>query len=324
VKQLQQATLIYNPLAGPANLVAPIALVADIWQAHGWQVTIKPTQAPGHAAQLTKEAVASGHHVVLAAGGDGTLGEVANGLAGTQTVMAPLPVGTANVFARELCLPRPHFFDKHKLLQAADALLGGRVQRMDLGYSADANNNGRYWMLWAGTGADGYLVEKLEPRPKWSKKLGRVGYFMQALMTAPDFPRMQAKVEIDGRVYEDEFVIVVVSNCRLYAGGGVILSPKAKLDDGLFEVWLFRGHHAADVVRYLWQARWERHHKNPGVSLIHGRHVVVQTNPIMPCQTDGERAGKTPFRCEIKPGMLRLLVPETAPSDLFSRQGEAL
>ncbi|HEX6385719.1 MAG TPA: diacylglycerol kinase family protein [Anaerolineae bacterium] len=300
-------------------------LVADIWRSRGWQVDIQPTRAPGHATELARQAADAGRTLVMAAGGDGTLGDVADGLVGTETIMAPLPVGTANSFGKELLMPRPTLLDKrHKLFQAASSLAAGRVHRVDLGFACDSQGRGRHWLLWAGAGADGFLVDELEPRPKWSKKLGSLGYFLQGLVVAPQFPHMMAHVSVDGRVFEDELLLVVISNCRLYAGGELVLSPQARMDDGLFEVWLFRGHGLSRILRYLVEARVGRHRSDPGVTLVHGRHITIQTDPVMPCQTDGERAGRTPLSCQIKPGALRLLVPETAPNDLFTEPGEAL
>lgn len=171
-----QATLIYNPLAGPVSLAATLDLVADFWRERGWEVTVRPTEAPGHATTLAQEAAAAGHRLVLAAGGDGTLGEVANGLVGAETALAPLPVGTANSFAKELRLPLPGLWTRYRLLQACEALAAGKVQQMDVGYQrpqpdSHEGDHGRYWLLWAGTGADGFVVNEVEPRPKWSKML---------------------------------------------------------------------------------------------------------------------------------------------------------
>lgn len=297
-----------------------MALVADLWQARGWQVDIQPTQAAGHAITLAKTAVSDGCQVVIAAGGDGTLGEVANGLAETETIMAPLPVGTANSFARELKLPLPLFRGKHQLLKVADLLLNGRIQRVDLGYRIDAAGNGRYWLLWAGAGADGYLVEHIEPRPKWSKRLGRFGYMLQGIALSTRFPKISAKVEIDGQMYEDYYLLALISNCRLYAGGGLTISPHAKLDDGLFEVWLFQGKHIGKIYQYGALLKAGKH-DFPGMTMINGRSVTVHTSPTMPCQTDGEPGGHTPFSSELKPGALCLLVPATAPTDLFQQTG---
>jgi YegS/Rv2252/BmrU family lipid kinase len=320
-----KATLIYNPLAGPANLAAPIALVADYWRSLGWRVSVKPTQFAGHATILAQKAALAGHQLVLAGGGDGTLAEVANGLAGTETVLGLLPLGTGNSLAKELQIPRPRQWNQHKLLQAADALAAGRVQQIDLGMRMDKDGgNGRYWVLWAGVGADGYLAHRLEPRPKWSKKLGVVGYALQGLAVIPGAPVFRASVEVDGRVYEDKYVLLVISNCRRYAGGELLLSPQAKLDDGQFEVWLFRGEHIARAFLYLPEILLERHLADGGLTLVNGRHVTIHTDAPIPAQTDGDRAGHSPLTVTIQPGALRLLVLDTAPADLFSRPGKSL
>ena len=282
---------------------------------------IRPTQARGHATELASQAAAAGHDLVFAIGGDGTLGEVANGLVGTETAMAPLPAGTANSFAKELQMPLPNWFNRNKLLQTADSLANGCIHRMDLGYTYHPGGDGRYWLLWAGTGADGYLVDQLEPRPKWSKTLGIFGYFLQGLSVAPRFPAMKATVTIDDVTFEDYYTLILVSNCRLYGGGEVLLSPQAKLDDGLFEVWLFQGRGPAQVMNQIVQAKLGRF---PDAMMVNGRYITIYTDPIFPCQTDGDKAGYTPLRCEIKPGALRLLVPDTAAPDLFGQSGQSI
>ena len=300
-----------------------MALVADLWQARGWHMDIQPTQAAGHATLLAQQAAAAGSKIVIAAGGDGTLGEVANGLANTDTILAPLPVGTANSFARELNMPLPLFRGKHQLLKAADLLLNGRIQRMDLGYTTNGAGNGRYWLLWAGAGADGYLVEHIEPRPKWSKKLGRLGYMIQGIALTLSFPTIHAKIDIDGRCYEDHYLLALISNCRLYAGGGLTISPEARLDDGYFEVLLFEGRHITKLFQYGALLKLGRR-EYPGMVMVSGRSITVHTTPSMPYQTDGELGGHTPLTCELKPGALRILIPASAPSDLFWQEGTFL
>lgn len=287
---------------------------------------MRPTEAAGHATVLAEEAAAAGHRLVLAAGGDGTLGEVANGLVDTETVLAPLPVGTANSFAKELRLPLPGLLARYRLLEVCRTLAAGRVQRMDVGYQRpqQGRNDGRYWLLWAGTGADGFVVNEVEPRPKWSKMLGPVGYALQGLTLAPRLPRMQAHVTVDGRSFTDEFALILISNCRLYAGGEVLLNPAAYLDDGRFEVWLFHGAGLGDVAYHLAQALRGRHLADRRVTMLPGECLTVETDPPLPCQTDGDKAGFTPFACEIKPRALSLLAPDTAPDDLFRRPGERL
>ena len=315
-----KATLIYNPLAGPADMQATIHAVAKFWQNKGWQTTLRPTRYAGHAVALAREAAVLGERLVLAVGGDGTLGEVANGLANSETIMAPLPAGTGNSFGKELRMPRPNLIDRQGLLKAAEALAGGRVHRMDLGRF----EKGKYWLLWTGSGIDSYVVAQMEPRSKLSKRLGPAGYAAEAFSQLPRFREMEATVEVDGREYSGSFVTVIVSNCRRYAGGEVILNPEAVLDDGFFEVFLFRGRGTAIAVRYLWEVWRGEHQADPGVLTVRGQSVKVETEWAVPIHTDGDPAGHTPFRCHVVPGALQLLVPTTAPADLFTMAGQSL
>ncbi len=299
-----------------------MALVADFWRTQQWEVDIIPTEAAGHATELAREASQAGRQMVIAAGGDGTLGEVTNGLAGSPTIMAPLPAGTANSFAQELLMPRPNFLNKHPLLKAVDTLAEGRVQGMDLGYTpGNGDGNGRYWLLWASVGADSYLVEKIEPRPKWSKRIGPTGYAIQSAFILPKAPPFQATVTIDDQVFTGEYLLILVSNARRYVGGMVDLSPDAQLDDGLFEIWLLEAGGVPRLAQYAVQAKWGDLSENEHVTKINGRSVTILAEPTMPCQTDGDRSGKTPLTVHVKPQALQLLVPSTAPTDMFRHPG---
>jgi diacylglycerol kinase family enzyme len=103
-----------------------------------------------------------------------------------------------------------------------------------------------------------------------------------------------------------------------------MLNPKAQLDDGQMEIWLFRGDGILNTIQYLVEAKFERHHDNPHVTQVNGREFIIETTPAFPCQTDGDKAGHTPFHCEVQPQALRLLVPDTAPTDLFSLPADPL
>ncbi len=131
---------------------------ADFWRARGWQVDLRPTEAPGHATELARRAADAGHHLVLAAGGDGTMSQVANGLTGSDTILAPLPIGTSNALARELKLPRPQLLDQNAPFAGSEALMAGRVQQVDLTHMQSRSAAG-YALLWTGVGADGFLVQ---------------------------------------------------------------------------------------------------------------------------------------------------------------------
>jgi YegS/Rv2252/BmrU family lipid kinase len=321
----QTVTIIYNPLAGPADVARTMESIANRWRKIGWEVDVKPTRAPGHATQLASEAVESGRTLVLAAGGDGTLGEVVNGLAGSQTIMGVLPAGTANSFARELRLPLPGLLSENNLLLASDALMVGRVQTIDLGFTTHQDGTGgRYWILWTGTGADSFMVNELEPRPKWSKRIGWPSYIVQGLPALSKFSHIHAWVEVDGHQFEDDYILVLISNCQRYAGGFVTLSHDSKVDDGLLEVWLFGGHGFVSMSRHAVRALQGKASKEPDAILLKGKKISIRTEPVMAVQTDGDPAGNTPLFCSVKPASLQLLTPLSAPDSLFTTRGPKL
>jgi diacylglycerol kinase family enzyme len=217
-------------------------------------------------------------------------------------------------------MPRPNLLDHKALVEAAALLASGRVQRMDLGRF----RGGKYWMLWTGAGIDSFLVEEMEPRSKFSKRLGRVGYAAQALVLAPQFAPMVARVTVDGKPFEDTYLLVLISNCRKYAGGELLLNPTGALDDGQFEIFLFRGAGAMRTAAYAWQLWRGAHMHNEDVVVLRGREVIVETERPIPVHTDGDPAGETPIQCVMVPDALRLLVPRSAPHGLFRQPGLAL
>lgn len=322
---MPRAIIIYNPNAGPDDMASILQQVAAEWRSAGWQMAIWPTKHAGHGIELARTAAAEGTAVVLAAGGDGTLGEVSAGLAGTDTAMGPLPAGTANSFARELLMPRPNVLAPNRLVDASRSLLAGQIHRMDLGYTYTPGDpqNGRYWLLWSGVGVDSYLVDQLEPRPKWAKRVGRASYVVQGAPFVLNYSHFHGRVDIDGERYEDDFVLALVSNCRRYAGGLLTISPNAALDDGLFEVYLFKGKGIPAMSMHAALA-FLHEYSHHDIVAVTGRSVTIHTADPLPYHTDGEPVGQTPAVCEMRAGALRLLVPDTAPEDLFKQPGVPL
>ncbi|MEM7333800.1 MAG: diacylglycerol kinase family protein [Chloroflexota bacterium] len=305
------------------DLTTQISLIVDYWKQYGWHIDVQPTQAPEHAIELAKQASLSGHQIVFAGGGDGTIGEVANGLVGSETILAPVPMGTTNSFARELNYPMPTWPQRHRLTDVMKALVNGRVHSVDVGYNAADDKNGRFWLMWSGVGADSHLVHALEPRPAWSRKLGRFGYSLQGLVELPKFKSIHATVQVDDQSFEDEFVLIVVTNCRYYAGL-LPMNPQAKLDDGLYEVRLFRGSGTVKTLSYVTQLLLNRPLDANQVVVLNGRSVRVETKQKIGCHADGDQAGYAPLVSELHPKALRLLVPADAPADLFLESGDKL
>jgi YegS/Rv2252/BmrU family lipid kinase len=316
----RQATLIYNPHAGIRQSHDAVPHFLAFWQLYGWEIQLAPTQYAGHAAELARAAAERGDALVFAAGGDGTLNEVANGLALSDTILAPLPVGTANVLAKEIGIPMRSFMNDDWLLDISHLLAQGSVQAMDLGQCDD----GRYWLLWASAGLDGFLIERVEPRPRWFKRFGMAGYAAKVSINLPQARSMQAEVWVDDKHIEGEYLMVTITNCRHYAGGAIKLNPRGVLDDGQFEVFAFEGSSIVQAVEHSIKVGMQTHYYDSKIRAFSGRHVRIESTQPVPYHLDAEPAGRTPLDCTLVPGALRILVPAAAAENQFEQPGVAL
>lgn len=316
----KQATLIFNPFAGITGGDGMLAKFQTFWSLFGWDVTVRPSEYAGHAIVLAREAADRGDDLVFAIGGDGTANEVANGLAGSETVMAVVPTGTANVLAKELRIPMRRFTNPDWLLNVADILVHGRVQAMDVGRTDD----GRYWLLWASAGLDGMLIERIEPRSRFFKRFGMAGYAAKFIINLPQVRPMKADVWVDDQHVSGDYLMVTVSNCRLYAGGEVKLNAGGQLDDGLFEVFAFQGKGLLRAAEHSLKVGLQMHEYDAKVDVFKGETVRIESEPSMAYHLDAEPSGRTPFACTIQPGALRVLAPKAAPPTLFVKEGTPL
>lgn len=314
------ATIILNPFAGLWSSARAVRELVQFWEERGWRVSVRPTAYTGHATELARTAAQTGHGLVVAAGGDGTLNEVVNGLVYTETALAPLPVGTANVFTRELGLSGRNMLRPDWLQATCKQLANGRVQTIDVGKSS----SGRYWLLWMGAGVDGYMVDQIEPRTRLFKRLGKMGYAAKALGLLPKYAGVPAQITVDDVQVEGDLLWVEICNSRLFAGGELCLNPAGVLDDALFEVWFFQGREWPDILRHVVDIGLQTHLHSTHVKRLTGRRVTVTTARPVPSHIDGEPHGKTPLSCEVQPGAIRLLAPVSAPYTLFSKPGRWL
>jgi diacylglycerol kinase (ATP) len=310
--------LVFNPAAGPrGELRRDLERVAAYLDQRGWRVAIRATRKAGDATELARVAVAARCKVVLAAGGDGTVHEVVNGLVGSGTAMGVLPVGTGNVWAKEIGLPTLGLTQPDRLLAAARMLVDGEVRWVDVGRVGD-----RYFLNSAGVGIDATVTAQVEPRTRTAKQLGGIlPYLVAGVSIARDFRGVGSTIVVDGRAVRTTMLLVVVSNIQLY-GGVVKMTPEARLDDGLLDVRIFRGMGPSWVFRHVAGVFTHRHLRDPMVSHYQARRVTIHTAEPFPVQLDGEPVGTTPISVEVIPRSLRVLVPRAAPADLFAHDAD--
>ncbi|HZU77984.1 MAG TPA: diacylglycerol kinase family protein [Dehalococcoidia bacterium] len=303
----KHACLIVNPVA--RTLPSPDRLAtAPAWlRLHGWTVDEYQSERPGHATELARAAADGGCDVVIAVGGDGTINEVINGLAGSETALAVIPAGTANVWAREVQMPR-HPAAVARLLDY------GEVHRIDLGMVND-----RYFLLMASLGVDSVVVAVISP---WAKRtFGRLAYVTTGVWQAIRFPAVRTCIRVDGERMPAQLLMLVVGNTRSY-GGALTITNRAVADDGLLDVVLYNGSGPGRFVGYLARTFIGKHVSAPGTLYRRAGCIEVDTETPLPVQADGDVIGTTPTQLRVAPGALRVIVPPGLDSPLFSRSGQ--
>jgi YegS/Rv2252/BmrU family lipid kinase len=297
--------LVFNPSAGQAEaLERELAAAASVWRDAGWQLRLEPTRAPDDGLRLARLAAEQGYDLVVAAGGDGTINEVINGLAGTDTALAPLPLGTMNVWARELRLPlQPRV--------AAEAMLAWRAHPIDLGRAGE-----RYFLLMAGIGFDAAITADVRPAEK--RRLGALAYVISGVRQALRVRGARARLILDGRPLRRRVLQVVVGNTQLY-GGLVKITQHASIDDGLLDICVIKGDNGLSAVRRVIAIIGRRQSQDPKIEYYRARSVQIVARPSLPVQVDGDPLGRTPMAFEIAPAALQALLPPVLPADLVQQ-----
>ena len=297
-----RATLIHNPASGRASRHSGLSAACQQLARHGWSVRMEATAGPGAATTLAREAVRRGDDVVIVAGGDGTINEAVQALAGTPVALGVLPVGTVNVWAREIGLPA-------RAGAAAAALAEGECRTIDLGRAGD-----RYFLLMAGAGFDGAVTGLVDPSIK--RRMGRWAYVIAAARLALRYGGTDATMDIDGRIVRCRLLLAVIGNTRLYAGRFNLTAAIA--DDGLLDVVLFAGHRLWDDVPRLLKVLVGRAPREPGVMYFRTRRLHLSAVETMAVQVDGDYIGTTPIEFTVAPAALRVIVPRGARAPIFA------
>ena len=278
-------TLLVNPTAGGgrARLVALEA--ARLLRAAGHEVEVHVTTAKGEVERLAREAAGKDVRQVLVCGGDGTVHEAVNALAGTRTALAILPGGRGNDLAATLGVPiDPAGAVRH--------LLRGGVRRIDLGVV-----NGRRFATVAGIGFDAEVAMRTN-RGGW-RGAGRLAYVGGILASLAAFRAPRLVVTAGDARRDGRYLICAVSNTGRY-GGGVLIAPDARADDGLLDLCLIGQVSRLRLLRLLPSAYSGGHTRAREVEMLRGAVVTVESDAPLPIIADGEAVGHTPARFTVE------------------------
>jgi diacylglycerol kinase (ATP) len=261
------------------------------------------SERPGHLIELAQQAVAGGARLVVAVGGDGTLNEVVNGVAGCDVDLATIPLGTGMDFVRTHGIPTS--FDdavRVALTGAPRTIDAGRVRCRTWG-GEDAE---RWFANVGSVGMSGAVAQRVNGM---SKVLGGKATFFYALTRVFfEWENTDVTVKLDACERRGRMHDVVVAN-GVWHGGGMMLAPGAEPDDGLFDVVLIGDVGKVDFLTTAPKIYRGKHVAHPKVDVVRSARVEVDAAERLPIEVEGEQVGTTPAVFEIVPGALRVRVP---------------
>jgi diacylglycerol kinase (ATP) len=307
---------IINPAAGSGGFQKLVIEAADHLSQLGCTVERVETSGKGDAIRLAQQAAAEGFDVAVAVGGDGTINEVCNGLVGTETALAVLPAGTANVYAADVGIPIWWPLNPGAVNNAAEIILTGQRRRIDLGRLRLADGTERYFLMWCGIGLDAAISQAIKPGD--TRRLGYAAWILSGLMVTFDFMGTRATIRTDKGMVKGRVLLAVISNGQLY-GRIWRMAPEAKMDDGLLDVGIMTGHGWPSTVKHLAGLTLGQHAKDPDFHLYQTRVLSLSAREALPVHVDAENVGTTPVEIEVVPLALSVIVPSKTPSTLFER-----
>jgi YegS/Rv2252/BmrU family lipid kinase len=236
---------------------------------------------------------------VVVLGGDGTAMQVARGVVGHEVPVGIVPVGTGNLLAGNLGLPR-------KPEQAARVIVEGVVRRIDLG-RVERENGTQFFAVACGAGLDAALMAGTTGASK--RRWGMAAYVATLWGALPGLQAVPHRVTVDGTTLHTDAVSVLVANCGEIIPRVMRLKEGIAPDDGLLDVVILRAASALDGMAVLGRLLARRTQGSTRIRYARGRRITVEADEARPVELDGEVAGQTPFTAEVLEGAIRLFVP---------------
>ncbi len=288
----KSATIVANPRARGMRRFDTEEALRRLDE-RGYEARLELPDSPEGTAKAAGRAAERGDAFVFVLGGDGTVRLAAGAMAGSESALAVLPGGTANVWAKEAGIPR-------NLMRALDAHLDGQQVAMDLGRANDEP-----FLLMTGIGWDAEIAATVTPTLK--RKLGVLAYVLHGIPMLPRLRTTEIAWSAEGESGEEQAGLIVVSNTRLY-GGFLMFSMGASARDGQLDACIFTPRTAAEALGQALRVVVRRHPGAEGVRELRTPGFEV-TTPGLPVQLDGDVVGETPVTLTVERGALRMSVP---------------
>lgn len=299
------SVVIWNANAGQKLGAAAAGLdenmLRELLDRHGIQARIVATESADHARRSVHEALSAGHQMIIAAGGDGTIGQVANELIGrTDVALGMIPLGSVMNVPRMVGVPRD-------VEQAIQIIAQGRTRLIDVGEA-----NGVTFYETASVGMNAAMFKAAQHFED-----GDFGSPLRALRVAFRYSPARMVVELDDQVLTTRALMVTISN-GAYMGVAMAVAPDARLDDGRFDVRVFRRFSKFELLRHLAAIAFGRRRYTPHASTYRSARVRITSRSPLPCRADSHDLGTTPLECRSRHAALRVVVgPDFADGRVF-------
>ena len=302
---MQEQTRIFvvlNPVAGSANADDIRQALARHLGEQMQAAFYETTGAQGEdVVAIVRDELAHNPSVVVAAGGDGTISNVAEALIGTGTRLGIIPAGTANVLARELGIPLD--------LETACALLDSQPNTT----SIDAMKVGKqFFVLQIGIGIDSLMIRDTARQAK--RRFGRAAYMWTAFTRLIGYQPTRFTIVADGKRLRPRASQVLIANGGVLGMPPFRWGPNIRPDDGKIDVCIVSARTALDYVSLIWHTIMGQQRRDRNVRYLTAqRNVAISADQPLPIQADGEIIGETPIQIEVVPNALKVIVPATMP-----------
>lgn len=285
--------VIANPTSGRGGKDT-IHQVQAYLRLRGAKVDLFETSKRGDALQAAREARNEDVDIVVGAGGDGTINEIVNGLAGSDIPLGIIPLGTVNVFALETGIPMDP-------ARACDLILGGSPKKVNLG-----RVNDRYFLLMGGVGFDAYVVYGLDIRLK--RLSGRLSYILTAIGRGLTYQSSPLEIELDNGQKVNGYG-AVVGNMKYY-GGTMSITPFADMERNDLDVCIFKSKGFGNILRYTWGIIQKRHLTYPDVEYHTVKNLKIKSKGKTYIQADGDVVGQLPAKFSIAEEGITVILPK--------------
>lgn len=293
---MKKARLIYNPSSGREQIKKHLPYILETLEEAGYEASTHATTGQDSAKEAAALACERGFDFIVAAGGDGTIHEVVNGMSEQENrpLLGILPAGTTNDFARALHIPK-------NIDDAAKILVNGKEQTVDIGKVGS-----KYFINIAGAGALTELTYEVPSRLK--TMMGQVAYYVKGFEKLPRIKPTQVTIEYDGKWFEGEIMLFLVSNTNS-VGGFEKLAPDAYLNDGMFDLLIVKKTNLADVVRITSAALRGDHINDDKVIYVQASRIKVRAKDELQLNLDGEFGGNLPDEFVNLHNHINMIVP---------------